>query len=230
MSMYSNDLTNKNTKVTSSSYHSGRYDYIVNKCFDDHVGTTTWDGFQINTPSDSDWIQVEFDKEYKPSRISIQGNDDLALPKSLVIKMSNNNQEYEYIDTIDNIKNTNDVQYYKFKKPDKKYKYMRLYFKDSKDITICQINQIEIFESIDNTLSIINSDNKFYSLNKDHFKDGHFEPLKINDISNISDNSFKSTLCVSDDAYNIDYANTKINTLDLFKDKFKILIYKKNEI
>ncbi len=103
---WSNDLTDnlKQENFTSSKYHTGRKQYIPYLSFDNHIACTSYDGFQIQYPNNTEWLKIDFIKPVSPSKISIQGNDISYLPKKIKISMSNNDIDYIEVDVIDNIK------------------------------------------------------------------------------------------------------------------------------
>nr|WP_025775566.1 cell adhesion protein [Clostridium botulinum] len=165
MKKWSNDLTDnlKQENFTSSKYHTGRKQYIPYVAFDNHISSSSYDGFQIQNPTNLEWLKIDFINPVNPSQMIIQGNDIPYLPKKIKISMSANDIDYVEIDVIDNIKNDNKVNEYVYRTPTKKYRFLKIEFLELYSTDWLAINQIQFFEAINATKYLINQNKNYYS-------------------------------------------------------------------
>ncbi|WP_282806501.1 discoidin domain-containing protein [Clostridium tetani] len=190
---WSNDVTDslKKENFTSSKYHTGRYNYIPYLAFDNHIDNNGMTGFQIKNPSDKDWLKIDFAKPVRPSKLTLQGNAgdvSVCVPKKIEISMSNDDINYTIIDTIDNIIKDDKYNEYVYKKPNKKYRYLKIRFLEFYSSVWCTINQMEFFESLYVEKYLIQDKN----LNLYTYKDDTLTKLDNNSVteSNFKGNGF----------------------------------------
>lgn len=212
---WSKDLTDDlpSSNITSSEYHSGRYEYVPYWAFDNHENDDVYSGFQMDVADkeEKDWLKIDFINEVAPSKMTLQANVNYALPKKILISMSNDDIHYTDIATIDDIIN-NDTEYheYTFKRPSEKYRYLKITFLEQYNNSLMEINQIEFFEEMINIKYLLKQDDDYYSIKKNYLGDVCFTKISCNantiDVDVIKKEGFNSismlnTLCESKEVY-----------------------------
>ncbi|NFI43622.1 cell adhesion protein [Clostridium botulinum] len=214
MGKWSNDLTDnlKQENFTSSRYHTGRKQYIPYLSFDNHITCTSYDGFQIQYPNNTEWLKIDFINPVSPSKISIQGNDISYLPKKIKISMSNNGIDYIEIDVIDNIKNNNEINEYAYKNPTKKYRFLKIEFLELHSTDWLAINQIQSFD--EELLYLIKQNNNCYSINNNYIDLGKIDNNE--ELYNLINNSGYDDLSIITKELNTKRIPTKLEN-DYYK-------------
>ncbi|WP_461614591.1 discoidin domain-containing protein [Clostridium sp. Marseille-QA1073] len=176
MIRWSDDLTDNLNKenFTASKWHNGAKEYYPYLAFDNHQELGGQTGFQVRYPSFNDWLKIDFITKVSPSKVTIQGNktDSPNLPKKIKILMSNDDTNYDEIDIIDNIKRDTNINEYTYKRPGKKYRYLKIEFMEFYDSEWCTIGQMQFLEKVFINKYLIKQDKDYYSIKHNFYNLG----------------------------------------------------------